>query len=373
MSPQLRFVAKSSLVAILIPCGLGAAPARAWQAQPQAKASPAVAAAAHEMAHAAINLWASLSDEQRQQAGFSFDDPYRHDWHFIPRERKGIPLKHMTHEQRNLAHALLASGMGMKGFIKAETIMSLEAILRDLEQGRGPVRDPELYFFCIFGDPAADHHEQPWGWRVEGHHLSVNFTIVGDEGAVGGPTFFGANPGEVRAGPRKGLRVLAEEEDLARAFVKSLDESQRAAAIVSSEAPADILSAALRQATPLSPAGLSAGKLSGEQVSTLMRLITVYAERLRPELAAEDLARAVRSGVDKIHFAWAGGLEPGQPHYYRIQGPTFLIEYDNTQNNANHIHSVWRDFTNDFGDDLLRRHYERHKHVNGEHEHEHEH
>lgn len=339
-----------------------------WQeaANSQQRAA-AVAAAGHDMAHAATNLWNALTPEQQAKAGFSFDDPYRYDWHFIPRERKGLPLKEMTPEQERLAHSLLASGMGMKGFVKAETIMSLEAVLRDIEKGSGPVRDPELYFFCIFGNPNAPDHHEPWGWRVEGHHLSVNFTIAGHEGSVGGPTFFGANPGEVRAGPRKGLRVLAAEEDVARALVKSLNDEQRKVAIVSEEAPKDILSAALRKATPLEPAGLSAGKLSGEQVSELLRLMTLYAERLRPELASEDLAKAMRAGVDKIHFAWAGGTEPGQPHYYRIQGPTFLIEYDNTQNNANHIHSVWRDYTNDFGDDLLKRHYEQHPHVNGEH------
>lgn len=370
MANRYRHFENRAFIAVLFVLGCFAGGAHASQepaTDPQA--SPAVVEAAHGMAHAAVNLWASLSAEQQGKAGFSFDDPYRYDWHFIPRERKGLPIKDMSTEQRQLAHSLLASGMGMDGFIKAETIMSLEAILRDIEKGSGPVRDPELYFFCIFGNPDATDHKEPWGWRVEGHHLAVNFTIVGDVGTVGGPIFFGANPGEVRVGPRKGLRVLAEEEDLARSLVKSLNDDQRKVAVVSEEAPKDILSAALRTATPLEPAGLSAGKLNGEQVAQLMNIMTVYAGRQRPELADQDLAKALRAGVDKIHFAWAGGTEPGQPHYYRIQGPTFLIEYDNTQNNANHIHSVWRDFTNDFGDDLLKRHYEQHKQADGEHRH----
>ncbi len=367
MANRHRHFEKSALIAVLFVLGCFAGAHASQEPATNPQATPAVAEATHDMAHAAVNLWASLSTEQQGKAGFSFDDPYRYDWHFIPRERKGLPIKDMTTEQQQLAHSLLASGMGMKGFIKAETIMSLEAILRDIEKGSGPVRDPELYFFCIFGDPDAPDHKEPWGWRVEGHHLAVNFTIVGDIGTVGGPIFFGANPGEVRVGPRKGLRVLAEEEDLARALVMSLDDDQRKVAVVSEEAPKDILSAALRTATPLEPAGLSAGKLNGEQVAQLMNIMTVYAERQRPELADQDLAKALRAGVDKIHFAWAGGTDPGQPHYYRIQGPTFLIEYDNTQNDANHVHSVWRDFTNDFGDDLLKRHYEQHKHVNGEH------
>ena len=177
-----------------------------------------VAKAAREMAAAAKNLWASLTPEQRQKIGFDFKDPLRYDWHFIPRPRKGLPLKDMSGEQKALAQALLASGLSQSGFIKAETIISLEQILKSIEQGKGPVRDTELYFFNIFGNPSAPPgSNQPWGWRVEGHHLALNFTIVGDKGAVGGPTFMGTNPAEVKSGPREGLRLLGEEEDLAQA------------------------------------------------------------------------------------------------------------------------------------------------------------
>ena len=317
-----------------------------------------IAKAAREMAGAANNLWASLTHEQKAKAGFEFSDPLRYDWHFIPRPRKGLPLKEMTGEQKALAHGLLASGMSQSGYIKAETIISLEQILASIEKGKGPVRDTELYFFNIFGKPGSTDPKQPWGWRVEGHHLALNFTIVGDKGIAGGPTFMGTNPAEVKGGPREGLRVLGEEEELARKLVKSLNDDQRKKGVVQAEAPKDILSLALRKAKPLEPAGILLPELDAAQKELLNSIIVLYAERLRPELAADDLGKILKAGVDKIGFAWAGGLERGEPHYYRIQGPTFLIEYDNTQNNANHVHSVWRDFEGDFGDDLLKQHYE---------------
>jgi hypothetical protein len=315
------------------------------------------AKASREMAGAAKNLWASLSADQKQKIAFDFNDALRHDWHFIPRPRKGLPLKEMSGEQKALAHALLASGLSQSGYIKAETIVSLEQILASIEKGRGPVRDTELYFFNIFGNPDSSTKE-PWGWRFEGHHLSLNFTIVGDKGVVGGPTFMGTNPAEVRSGPRQGLRVLMEEEELARALVKTLDEGQRKKGVVLEKAPGDILSLAARKATPLHPAGILMTELKPEQKELLNSIVVLYAERLRPELAGNDLGKIMKAGVEKIGFAWAGEMERGKPHYYRIQGPTFLIEYDNTQNNANHVHSVWRDFENDFGDDLLKKHYE---------------
>ena len=319
---------------------------------------PPAAKAAREMAGAATNLWASLTPDQKQKIGFDFKDGLRYDWHFIPRPRKGLPLKALSGEQKALAHALLASGLSQSGYMKAETIISLEQILASIEQGKGPVRDPELYFFNIFGHPESAGSKEPWGWRVEGHHLALNFTIVGDKGVVGGPTFMGTNPAEVRVGPRQGLRVLGEEEELARKLVKSLDEGQRKKGIVQEEAPKDILSLAARKAKPLEPAGIMMPDLNSDQKELLNSIIVLYAERLRPELAGNDLGKILKAGIDKIGFAWAGGLERGMPHYYRIQGPTFLIEYDNTQNNANHVHSVWRDFENDFGDDLLKKHYE---------------
>ena len=309
------------------------------------------------MAAAAKNLWASLAPEQREQIRVEFTDPLRYDWHFVPRKRKGMSLKEMSGDQKALAHALLASGMSQAGYIRAETIISLEQVLLAIENGKGPVRDPENYFFNIFGNPDSFARE-PWGWRVEGHHLSLNFTVVGDQAVAGGPIFMGSNPAEVRTGARAGLRVLGEEEDLARKLVESLRPDQRAKAIMPGDAPKDILSFASRKAVPLEPAGILMADLDPGQKEALNALVVLYAERLRPEVSGVALGKIMKAGVDKVAFAWAGPVERNQKHYYRIQGPTFLVEYDNTQGNGNHVHSVWRDFDGDFGEDLLRKHYE---------------
>jgi hypothetical protein len=307
-----------------------------------------------EMADAA-NAWlASLTNEQRARAYFEFKNDERLNWHFIPRERRGLPWKDMEPAQRHLASALLSSGLSQRGYIKATTIMSLEQILKELEQDRGPHRDPENYYWSIFGQPAP---HGTWGWRVEGHHLALNFTIVEGEYFASSPSMFGSNPAEVRQGSRAGLRVLAAEEDLGRELVRSLDADQRSKALVSDTAPRDVLTGAERKVSPLSPTGLAAAAMTDSQKKLLRRLLEEYARRARAELADADLARIDKEGFDKVHFAWAGSEQPGQGHYYRVQGPTFLLEYDNTQNNANHIHAVWRDFTGDFGEDILARHY----------------
>jgi len=314
-------------------------------------------APAEEMAEAANNLLASLTSDQKAKAVFEVKDEERFNFHFIPRERKGLPLKEMTTTQRHLAYAMLNSAMSQRGFMKATTIMSLEEILRDLEKGSGPARDPERYFVSIFGQPGP---KGAWGWRVEGHHLSLNFTVTEGKVAAVTPSFFGSNPGEVREGARQGLRVLAAEEDLARQLVKSLTGEQKKAAVVSETAPKDIITAADRKAKRLEPLGLSAAKMNKTQTQLLWQIVQEYVYRYRSELADDDLKKMEKAGTENIHFAWAGGVEPKEGHYYRIQGPAFLLEYDNTQNNANHIHAVWRDLENDFGDDLLRKHYEQH-------------
>lgn len=310
---------------------------------------------AEEMAEAASRFLAALTPEQKAKCTFELKDDERLNWHFIPRERKGIAFGELDSAQRNLAHGLLASGLSQRGYLKATTIISLEEILKSVEQGRGPVRDAERYFVSIFGTP---HAEKAWGWRVEGHHLSLNFTVAGGANIAVTPSFLGSNPAEVRSGPRKGLRTLAAEEDLARQLVQALDEEQRRVAVYTNTAPADIITGADRKARLLSPTGLSAAKLTREQSEVLWALIKEYVYRHRHEVADEDLKKIQAAGLDKLSFAWAGGLEKGQPHYYRIQGPTFLMEYDNTQNGANHIHAVWRDLESDFGEDLLRKHYD---------------
>ena len=312
--------------------------------------------AGDEMAAAANTFLDSLTPEQRAKAVFELKSDERQNWFFIPKLRAGLTIKSMTPAQRAAAHALLRSGLSAQGYAKATNIMSLEPILKELEGTKGAmVRDWELYYFSIFGKPEA---AGTWGWRVEGHHLSQNFTIVKGELFSGTPSFLGTNPGEVRQGPRKGLRVLAEDEDLGRALIKSLNEEQRKTAVFEATAPKEVITANQRKVLPLEITGLAAAKLTPAQTAGLQTLVKAYVNRLRGELAGDDLKKMEKAGWDKVYFAWAGGLEKGEPHYYRVQGPTFLIEYDNTQNDANHVHAVWRDFNNDFGEDLLRQHYQ---------------
>jgi hypothetical protein len=305
------------------------------------------------MAEAAENFLAALTPEQQAKAVYEFKNDERFDWHFIPKPRKGLPFKEMTPPQRLLAHALLSSGLSQRGYMKATTIMSLEQILYDLKDNV-PSRDADLYFVTVFGQPG----KASWGWRVEGHHLSLNFALEGDRVLAVTPSFFGANPAQIQAGPRKGLRVLAGEEDLARELVKSLSPDQRTVAIVATNAPREIITGSDRKARALEPMGIPASRMTQPQKELLLKLLREYVLRYRSEIAEDDLKAIQQAGEDKIQFAWAGGLEPGQGHYYRIQGPTFLMEYDNTQNDANHIHSVWRDLLNDFGEDALRKHYD---------------
>lgn len=314
------------------------------------------------MADGANRFLTSLTSEQKAKAVFSFDDQQRFDWHFIPRARKGVPLKDLDQSQRKLALEFLKAGLGASGFRKAQTIMSLEPILFVLEgDKRVHPRDPELYYFSVFGTPST---KATWGWRVEGHHLSLNFTVVKGELISNTPLFFGANPAEVRQGPHKGLRALAEEEDKGRDLVATLDEKQLKVALVDAKAPNDILTGFKLKADPLKPDGLQAAMMSSKQKALLQRLIDEYLSRMPEDVAAERARKLKQAGIDMVFFAWAGGTAKGDPHYYRIQGPTFLVEYDDTQNEANHIHSVWRDFNGDFGTDLLSAHYRQVPHDN---------
>jgi hypothetical protein len=311
---------------------------------------------AEEMAAAANGFLKSLEGPQCEKAKFEFKDAERLNWHFIPRARKGLPLKEMKDGQRKLALALLATGLSTQGYEKAVTIMSLESILRELEGPNGKmVRDPELYYFSIFGEPST---RSSWGWRVEGHHLSVNVTLADGKAVNATPAFMGTNPGEVKGGPRKGLRVLGNDEEMGRALVKSLGDAQRAEAVFTKEAPKEVILVPTEKVRALEPAGIAWGKLDAGQQEKLWKLVQEYAHRLRGELADQDLSKAEKAGRDKLRFGWAGGLERGEPHYYRIQGPTFVIEYDNVQNGANHVHSVWHDASDNFGADLLRKHHE---------------
>ncbi|NEZ04917.1 DUF3500 domain-containing protein [Wenzhouxiangella sp. XN201] len=316
--------------------------------------------AGKEMSEAAEGFLASLSADQRAAASFAFADDERLDWHFIPRQRRGLSFQDMDEGQRDLVWDLLDTGLSAQGVRKVDDIIALEVVLRELG-GNPAMRNPELYFVSIFGDPSGS---DPWGWRFEGHHISLNYTIIDGAPLAWAPAFLGANPAEVQGGSRAGLRALGSEEDLARALVRSLDEDQRRQAVVDDQAPSDIFTGNAREVEPLEPAGIAISDLRPEQVDQLVRLMDEYLERMSDDLAASRRARIEASGLDRITFAWAGSLEVGEPHYYRIQGPSFLVEYDNIQNNANHIHSVWRDFDGDFGRDLLREHYEAHPHHN---------
>ena len=314
------------------------------------------------MSSAASKWLASLSPEQRDRAVFPFDSEERMRWHYVPNEtfpRKGLTIKDMTESQRALAHELLKTGLSARGYLTATSIMELEKVLRAIEGGVRMARDHEAYLFSVFGTPGD---KQAWGWRFEGHHLSVRFDVVGAKMTASSPAFFGANPAEVRDGPQKGTRVLGAEEDAGRALLDSLDATERAAAILPIEAPGDILTTTKVTVDPLSPIGIKASALTKPQRELLMSLIDVYAGLMAADVAAERMDRLKKAGLDNIAFAWAGETEKGKKHYYRLQGPTFLVEYDNTQNDGNHIHSVWRDFNGDFGRDLLREHLKSNPH-----------
>ncbi len=315
---------------------------------------------ASAMAGAADKWLASLTPEQRQKAVFPFDSDERLKWHFIPNEmfpRNGLTIKEMSEPQRALVHDLLKTGLSARGYLAATSIMELEKVLHAIEGGveRGArfPRDHEAYRFAVFGTPGD---KTAWGWRLEGHHISVRFDVVSGSAISSTPAFFGSNPAEVRDGPQKGMRVLGAEEDAARALLDALDAAQRTTAIIQPDAPTDIVTMILPKVDPLSPVGIKASALTSPQREKMMQLIDVYAGLMTPDVAAERMDRLKKAGVDGIAFAWAGDTAKGKKHYYRLQGPTFLVEYDNTQNDGNHIHSVWRDFNGDFGRDLLREH-----------------
>ncbi len=311
--------------------------------------------AANEMVAAANKFLGGLDDAQKKQATYPLTDAERENWNFVPIARQGLPLKQMKDPQRELAFALVRTGLSQRNLARAQAIMTLESILKEQEKDTPPGRrDPINYFVTVFGTPSAN---KSWGWRFEGHHLSFNFTVVDGKHVFFTPSFMGTNPAEVRDGPRKGERVLAEEEDLGLAFINSLDEGQRKTAIFADEALKEIVTTNKKRVDPLSPAGIAASQLKPAQREKLNALVKSYLARCRPELADEAYAKISAAGLDKITFAWAGGLDRSKQTYYRIQGPTFLIEFDNSQGNGNHIHTTVRDFKGDFGADLLAEHY----------------
>ena len=321
--------------------------------------TPQAPVTVRRMAEAANTFLESLGSDQRVRASFPFRGDERYQWAYTPGLRNGLPLKAMTAAQRNAALRLFDAGLSARGAATAQQIIAHEAILHETERIEqilsGEDRDPERYYFTVFGTPGG---AAPWGWRASGHHLALNFAVVGGALVAPTPLFFGANPAEVHHGPARGLRILAAEEELARALLGSLEGGQKTLAIVDPVAPADILTKNYRMADPTTvPHGIAYATLSGEQRGHLVSLIRHYIERTADAVSAPAWARIERAGLDALTFAWAGSEERGQAHYYAVKGPTFLIEYDNTQNRANHIHSVWRDFTHDWDADVLAEHY----------------
>ena len=312
------------------------------------------------MARAAGNFLDTLTPELREKAALPFDGNERFRWHYIPIElweREGVSLKALNEQQQDAAFALMASGLSAKGYQKARAIINLETTLGEIERAAGEaklMRDPQLYFFTVFGDPTGTG---AWGWRAEGHHVSLNFTIVNRELISPTPSFFGSNPAEVPVGEKKGLRVLSAEEDMARRLLNSLTREQKQQAIVDAEAPPDILTRDAPKVEFGAAEGLAAESMETEQREHLMALVTEYIDRLPDEVADIERRKLREARINDIHFAWAGGESPKTPHYYRLHAPFFFVEYDNTQNNANHIHSVWRHIADDFGVDVLRLHY----------------
>ena len=308
------------------------------------------------MLDACSSLLESLSPDQRSVTTYPYLDGERIFWYYPPLNRHGLPLRDMDADQRGLAYRLMATGLTDSSYERAKLIIDHESVLGPLEKEEGRisfVRDPELYYFTVFGEPGG---EDPWGWRVEGHHVSLHFSVWKGEVISTTPFFFGANPAEVRKGPKKGLRILDTREDLAFELMDSMDAGQRSKAIIYDQAPWDILTYNSSKASLPAEEGLSVPKMSGTQREILLSLVTEYVNQVRPELAEPKLAELREEGFERMHWAWGGPVDMGQAHYYRIHGGNFVVEFDNRQNGANHIHSVWRDVENDFAEDVMREH-----------------
>ncbi len=295
----------------------------------------------------AVAFLQALSEPQREKAVFSFSDGLRFEWAFVPKERKGIALRDLNPAQRLKLTELLQILLSQDGMKMVENVRILEGVLREAE---GAHRDPDYYLATVFGNPGK---KEPWALRYEGHHLSLNFTFLGDKLVASTPQFVGANPATVQSGAHKGLRILAKHEDIAFELVRSLTAEQRATAVVNTTAPSDIVTSNHRTAAIQADSGLPYPKMTGVQQKLLRSLVDAHAASQKKSRTGE----IKKEGWDHVVFAWMGAIEPGKGHYYRIQSRTYLIEFDNTQNNANHIHAVWRSFKGDFGGDALGEHY----------------
>ena len=302
------------------------------------------------MSAAAKDFLAAISPAQKGEATFKFDDAERLNWHFIPRPRKGLPLKNLEGAALKAARTFIHSGLSEAGYDQSLNIMSLEELLYLLEDGerdfRRDRRDPGKYYLSVFGEPADTGL---WGWRLEGHHISLNFTIKDGKVVSSTPEFFGANPGTVDAGKGRQIRVLGAEEDIARQVLKLCTPEQQKVCWISKEAPGEVPGPNVAQPVVAAPVGLPYAQMSEDQKKLIQELLSEYLKNLPADIEQERRAAINAAGIDKLHFAWYGLSELHEPHHYRVQGPTFVIEYNNTQNNANHVHSMWRNLGGDFG------------------------
>jgi hypothetical protein len=301
---------------------------------------------------------ATLDTVQLHKANYAFEDDERFNWYFVPHSRNGLPIKEMNDNQKDAALALLKATLSEQGYQKAYAITQLEIILKALEK-RGETddyRDPTKYYFTIFGKP---DDKKPWCWRIEGHHLSLHFSAVEGRIVSATPSFWGSNPAIVPEGKKKDYRILKQEPDLAFQLLNSFSETQLKKAVFSDKALPEIVTFNNRKAILQTPEGISYTELNKAQQQIFLKLVKEYVKNYPLDFAADFMRKIESAGLDKLHFAWAGSLKWGSGHYYRIQNPVLLIEYDNTQTNANHIHTVIRDLTNDFGENILRNHYEK--------------
>ncbi|HTN75183.1 MAG TPA: DUF3500 domain-containing protein [Pirellulaceae bacterium] len=315
------------------------------------------ATAGQDMTVSAEKFLATLGDEERKVAQLEYDSPKRVGWHFIPlAERKGLQIKHMNESQREAAHTLLKASLSQIGYTKATKIMSLELLLKELEKAKTgtPLRDSERYYFTVFGQPSTTGK---WGLSVEGHHMSLNFVVEKNRVIASTPAVFCTNPATVKnelpGVIEKGTRVLALEEDAAFELLKSLTAEQKKVAIIDTTCPKEVRAAGEAQPPQGKAVGIAGSALEREQKQLLRKLVEVYLKNHPEQVVSDRLDQIETAGWDNLHFAWAGAEQPGTGHYYRIQGPTFLVEFVNIQpdaagNPANHIHCLWRDLRGDF-------------------------
>jgi len=339
-------LSRRTLLRAATAAGMTAAlPGSSWAAAPQVT---------RDMARAAGAWAAALDQRQQREARLEWTSRLREAWHYVPRSRPGVALRVMNAAQTAAAWDLLGSLLSARGIDQVRGQLTIERILGELS-GSPSFRDPGNYSLVVFGDPAGS---APWAWRFEGHHLSLSVLVAPGHGVAVTPLFFGANPAQVPRGhAHGGFRLIGAEEDAAFSLIQSLDGAQRTQAVIADRSLGDIVSGPGRELDLKRFEGVPLARLNEAQRGGILRILELYAGTMREEVAAPALAKVREASLEALHFAWAGSLARGRPHYFRVHGPTALIEYDNTQDGANHVHSVWIDPQSLFGRDLLKAHY----------------